>query len=141
MQSSQPASPAVITLTEGGDMQAEPHSPLVQVYEDGTVRTRLGTRQLTSLELRDLLGRLEAAGFFELTSESLVQHLREAGQFRQIIEGGHGRITLAVRRGGALHSVAVSDPDAYADSSVESIKQFREAIRLVRAAGVPTGAN
>jgi len=139
--SSQPAIPAVITLTEGGDMQPEPHSSLVQVYEDGTVRTRSGTKQLTPVELRDLLGKLDATGFFELTSESLVQQLREAGQFRQIIEGGRGRIALTVRRHDAVHCVAFSHPDAYADSSVESIKQFRKALHLVRDAGGLLRAN
>jgi hypothetical protein len=123
----------VVELCEGGDIQPAPRPWQIRVYADGLVQTRTGRKHTSPADVKRLLDRLDKLGWFAMDSSSLVEELRSAGQLRQIVEGGHGYVTLMVHRRNQVNTVSLSHPDAYTDTTVESVRRFRQALDIVRA--------
>ncbi|NQT21069.1 MAG: hypothetical protein HQ592_15280 [Planctomycetes bacterium] len=123
----------VIELREGGDIQPQPHPSKIRIYADGRVRTPADGHTIAPEEVEKLLARIEGFGFFEMNSDQLVSQLREAGELQQIIEGGHGFVTLAARRRGKENAVSLSHPDLYVKTTVDQVKRFREILAAARA--------
>ncbi|MBI4578503.1 MAG: hypothetical protein HY718_02305 [Planctomycetes bacterium] len=123
----------VVILREGGDLTPRPHPWRIMVFADGRIRTLSTERRVPPERVRDLLRQLRQLGLPEIDSAGLVDELKAAGEFQQIIEGGHGCVTIDLRVDGQDHSVTLAHPEVYQKTTVQSVQRFLQAIAAVRA--------